>query len=48
MLRASVDFPTLVNSTVWLQIIPQDDGFLEREPWDFRNTPREHYPLLLF
>jgi len=21
---------------------------LDREPWDFRNTPRDHYPLLLF
>ena len=31
-----------------LGIIPQDDSFLDREPWDFRNTPREHYPLLLF
>ncbi len=31
-----------------LKIIPQDDGFLDREPWDFRNTPRDHYPLLLF
>jgi alpha,alpha-trehalose phosphorylase len=31
-----------------LKIIPQDDSFLEREPWDFKNTPREHYPLLLF
>jgi alpha,alpha-trehalose phosphorylase len=31
-----------------LKIIPQDDGFLDREPWDFQNTPREHYPLLLF
>jgi alpha,alpha-trehalose phosphorylase len=31
-----------------LKIIPQDDNFLDREPWDFRNTPREHYPLLLF
>ena len=31
-----------------LQIILQDDSFLDREPWDFRNTPREHYPLLLF
>jgi trehalose/maltose hydrolase-like predicted phosphorylase len=26
----------------------QDDSFLDREPWDFRNTPRDHYPLLLF
>jgi alpha,alpha-trehalose phosphorylase len=31
-----------------LKIIPQDDSFLDRESWDFRNTPREHYPLLLF
>jgi alpha,alpha-trehalose phosphorylase len=25
----------------------QDDGFLEREVWDFAGTPPEHYPLLL-
>src|SRR4051794_33282638 len=31
-----------------LKIIPQDDGFLDREPWDFRNTPPDRYPLLLF
>jgi alpha,alpha-trehalose phosphorylase len=31
-----------------LGIIPQDDNFLDREPWDFRNTPSDHYPLLLF
>ncbi|MGC2202579.1 MAG: hypothetical protein WA633_20885, partial [Stellaceae bacterium] len=31
-----------------LNIIPQDDSFLDREPWDFRNTPHDHYPLLLF
>jgi alpha,alpha-trehalose phosphorylase len=31
-----------------LKIIPQDDSFLEREPWDFQNTPHDHYPLLLF
>jgi alpha,alpha-trehalose phosphorylase len=31
-----------------LNIVPQDDSFLEREPWDFQNTPRDHYPLLLF
>jgi alpha,alpha-trehalose phosphorylase len=31
-----------------LDIIPQDDSFLEREPWDFENTPSDHYPLLLF
>jgi alpha,alpha-trehalose phosphorylase len=31
-----------------LKIIPQDDNFLDREPWDFKNTPADHYPLLLF
>jgi alpha,alpha-trehalose phosphorylase len=31
-----------------LTIIPQDDNFLDKEPWDFRNTPADHYPLLLF
>jgi alpha,alpha-trehalose phosphorylase len=31
-----------------LKIVPQDDNFLDREPWDFQNTPPEHYPLLLF
>jgi alpha,alpha-trehalose phosphorylase len=31
-----------------LAIIPQDDQFLDREPWDFRNAPSDHYPLLLF
>jgi alpha,alpha-trehalose phosphorylase len=31
-----------------LKIVPQDDGFLEREPWDFQKTPSDHYPLLLF
>jgi alpha,alpha-trehalose phosphorylase len=31
-----------------LKIIPQDDSFLEKEPWDFRNTPHDRYPLLLF
>ena len=31
-----------------LKIIPQDDSFLDREPWDFTNTPPEKYPLLLF
>jgi alpha,alpha-trehalose phosphorylase len=25
----------------------QDDGFLEKKPWDFENTPPEKYPLLL-
>ena len=29
-------------------IYPQDDGFLDRQPWDFANTPKESYPLLLF
>ena len=31
-----------------LKIIVQDDGFLDREPWDFANTPDDRYPLLLF
>ncbi|MGA7329701.1 MAG: glycosyl hydrolase family 65 protein [Rhodomicrobium sp.] len=31
-----------------LNIIPQDDSFLDREPWDFANTPPDRYPLLLF
>jgi alpha,alpha-trehalose phosphorylase len=30
------------------KIIPQDDSFLDREPWDFENTPNDKYPLLLF
>jgi alpha,alpha-trehalose phosphorylase len=30
------------------QIVPQDDDFLDREPWDFANTPADRYPLLLF
>ena len=29
-------------------IVLQDDSFLDREPWDFHNTPRDRYPLLLF
>jgi alpha,alpha-trehalose phosphorylase len=31
-----------------LKIIPQDDGFLGKEPWDFHNTSSDHFPLLLF
>jgi alpha,alpha-trehalose phosphorylase len=31
-----------------LKIIPQDDNFLDGEPWDFQNTPQDRYPLLLF
>lgn len=31
-----------------LKIVPQDDSFLDREPWDFGDTPADHYPLLLF
>jgi alpha,alpha-trehalose phosphorylase len=29
-------------------IYPQDDSFLDRERWDFENTPADRYPLLLF
>ncbi len=28
-------------------INPQDDTFLQKEIWDFQNTPKENYPLLL-
>jgi alpha,alpha-trehalose phosphorylase len=31
-----------------MKIVPQDDHFLDKDPWDFRNTPADHYPLLLF
>ena len=31
-----------------LKIVPQDDHFLEKEPWDFKNTASDRYPLLLF
>ena len=30
-----------------LKVIPQDDNFLEKERWDFENTKKENYPLLL-
>lgn len=30
-----------------LQIHPQDDSFLNKKVWDFENTPKENYPLLL-
>jgi alpha,alpha-trehalose phosphorylase len=30
-----------------LRIHPQDDSFLDKERWDFANTPEENYPLLL-
>lgn len=30
-----------------LGIYPQDDSFLDKVPWDFDNTPKENYPLLL-
>ncbi|NIQ11108.1 MAG: glycoside hydrolase family 65 protein, partial [Gammaproteobacteria bacterium] len=30
-----------------LGIHPQDEDFLELEPWDIKNTPRERFPLLL-
>jgi alpha,alpha-trehalose phosphorylase len=29
-------------------IYPQDDSFLSRKPWDFKNTQLDRYPLLLF
>jgi len=30
-----------------LGVHPQDDGFLHKPVWDFANTPKEKYPLLL-
>ena len=30
-----------------LGINPQDDNFLDKQVWDFKNTPRDLYPLLL-
>lgn len=30
-----------------LDINPQDDSFLSKAIWDFENTPKENYPLLL-
>ena len=30
-----------------LGIYLQDDGFLDRVPWDFENMPKDKYPLLL-
>jgi alpha,alpha-trehalose phosphorylase len=31
-----------------LRVTPQDDQFLDQEPWDFKHTPPEKYPLLLY
>ena len=31
-----------------LGIHPQDEDFLELEPWDIKNTPRDRFPLLLY
>jgi alpha,alpha-trehalose phosphorylase len=31
-----------------LGIHPQDDAFLDREKWDLKQTPRDHFPLLLY
>lgn len=31
-----------------LGVHPQDDSFLDKEVWDFANTPEESYPLLLY
>lgn len=30
-----------------LQIHPQDDSFMSKTPWDFENTPKYKYPLLI-
>ncbi len=31
-----------------MQIHPQDDGFLDKEIWDFSTKPKDKYPLLLY
>jgi alpha,alpha-trehalose phosphorylase len=31
-----------------LKIVAQDDEFLNKQPWDFRKTQADHYPLMLF
>jgi alpha,alpha-trehalose phosphorylase len=36
-----------VPYTEKLRIHPQDDTFLDKQVWDFKNTPRDQYPLLL-
>ena len=28
-------------------VYPQDDSFMDKADWDFENTPKENYPLLL-
>ena len=30
-----------------LGINPQDDSFLQKEKWDIKATPKDHFPLLL-
>ena len=30
-----------------LNLTPQDDSFFDKKPWDFSNTPKDKYPLLL-
>jgi alpha,alpha-trehalose phosphorylase len=30
-----------------LKINPQDDSFLNKKVWDIKNTPKDHFPLLL-
>src|SRR5215471_3682314 len=37
-----------VPSDEKLKIILQDENFLDREPWDFRNTRSDQYQLMLF
>jgi len=45
-IRAAESMYVPIDET--LKIVLQDDSFLDREPWDFHNTPRDRYPLLLF
>lgn len=45
MKKASEKMLLLYDSK--LGINPQDDSFLDKPVWDFENTPKEDYPLLL-
>ncbi|MFN8597066.1 MAG: glycosyl hydrolase family 65 protein [Anaerolineae bacterium] len=50
---AEIDFWKTAADRVYLPtdpergIFPQDDEFLNKAPWDFKNVPADQYPLLL-
>jgi alpha,alpha-trehalose phosphorylase len=43
--RAAEEMYVPFDEERWIHL--QDDGFLDKEKWDFENTPPENYPLLL-